>query len=390
MPIIDDFNEIAKSGAAPKGAAPFVFWDGYGLDHIASGITVHARLLAAELVKKEVTPCIIGNQKTSEIFSELPNFILPSKSIFPSIIADSKLFWPLRVKANLEEFAAENSVVLHGLSNINLPIVGSKKSLKKVITVHDPIPLIVPSQVSKPYYIQFKLALPRVLEKADRVVCVSNWTKKELKKLYPQYEEKMVVIQNGRPEIDLPKDKAPNQTGKIRLMSVGRFETYKRIPLLFKLLRANLNFSLTLVTDDIGALKVRQSEAELLAKGQLKLFSNQSQKELKDLYHQADIYIHPSLYEGFCLPAAEALAHGLPVVYQSGSAIDEVCGDQVATPISIEQKDDLSAWAKATTSLLEKSKDPAFGLELSNHLNQLHTWKDAAQSLISVYNELNT
>jgi glycosyltransferase involved in cell wall biosynthesis len=72
---------------------------------------------------------------------------------------------------------------------------------------------------------------------------------------------------------------------------------------------------------------VRERARKLEAQGRLRFVSGLSTAELADLYSSATLCVTPSLYEGFGLPAIEAMACGTPVVVTDGGALPEVVGD---------------------------------------------------------------
>jgi glycosyltransferase involved in cell wall biosynthesis len=72
---------------------------------------------------------------------------------------------------------------------------------------------------------------------------------------------------------------------------------------------------------------VRERARKLEAQGHLRFVSGLSTADLADLYASATLCVTPSLYEGFGLPAIEAMACGTPVVVTDGGALPEVVGD---------------------------------------------------------------
>ena len=107
-------------------------------------------------------------------------------------------------------------------------------------------------------------------------------------------------------------------------------------------------------------------------------------EEFAQYYAGATVAVVPSLYEGFGIPAAEAMACGVPLVSTSGGALPEVVGDAgVIVPPA-----DSSALARAITYLLnnpgERNKFAQAGLR---RVNSIFSWSWAAREVVNVYRE---
>jgi glycosyltransferase involved in cell wall biosynthesis len=376
-----------------------VFWDGYGLDQKNSGILSHAKFLAKELVKQSIRPTIFGNQSCQQYFPDLIVSPLTSPTILPKIL-NSKIFWRKRIKQEIESFISQKNIIdskiiIHGLSNINLPksIRLSKNSsleIKNIITIHDLIPLIEPKSVSKAYHYQFKYLLPLVMNEADAVIAVSEWTAQGLEKLFPQHKEKIKIIGNGFQNFDPEQElyQKPLLTGsKINALTISRYEVYKQFDLLVKILdQDHTGFCFTLVTNKNGVLWAEKEAAHLIKNGRLKVLTDVSESDLKKLYRSSDLLLHPSLYEGFCLPAAEALASGTPVVYLSGTALDETVGISVGVPIKADAS--VTEWVNGINFAANMKHTEKFHLNLKNHLNDVTTWNQTGKKLFELYQSI--
>jgi glycosyltransferase involved in cell wall biosynthesis len=101
-------------------------------------------------------------------------------------------------------------------------------------------------------------------------------------------------------------------------------------------------------------------------------------------YAQATMAVIPSLYEGFGLPAGEAMACGVPVISTSGGALPEVVGD---AGLVVPSADSL-ALAKAIKELLDNpEKAGALGEAGFKRVHQFFTWKKAALGTVEAYRE---
>ena len=108
---------------------------------------------------------------------------------------------------------------------------------------------------------------------------------------------------------------------------------------------------------------------------------------LKKLYDEATIYVHTSLYEGFCLPAAQALAGSLPILYQSGSALDDMLlGDPMS--LALPKGASVQDWTAAFHKLHALRQDPERITLRLKMTAARPSWKDSATSLKNLYNTL--
>lgn len=114
----------------------------------------------------------------------------------------------------------------------------------------------------------------------------------------------------------------------------------------------------------------------------IKFVSGISTKQLVRFYSEAQVVVVPSIYEGFGLPAGEAMACGVPVVSTNGGALPEVVGDAgLQVPVK-----DSKAIAIAVAQLLDDTdKRKQLGVAGRNRITNLFCWHRAAEQMTNYY-----
>ncbi|HPL64341.1 MAG TPA: glycosyltransferase family 1 protein [Syntrophales bacterium] len=184
----------------------------------------------------------------------------------------------------------------------------------------------------------YRLAGRLFCKKAKTVLTVSENTKKDILRVFHTPPEKIRVVYNGvdlnrfrtLPPLDVAARRKilfPKIKGRF-ILYVGNSKPHKNIPFL-------LNGYLSLPEEakkNIQLVLAGADEEQLRCNGivhndRIITLPNVPDEELPVLYNAADVFVTPSLYEGFCLPVAEAMACGTPVFASNGGAIPEVLGE---------------------------------------------------------------
>ncbi len=214
------------------------------------------------------------------------------------------------------------------------------ENIRKVVVIHDIIPLENPVSESIPARIYWKYTIPGAVKYADWIITVSEWSKKQIVRRFPGVIHKISVIPTGiDTEIKEDKDalqkigkQYPIQNGYI--LFVGTIKFRKNIRVLIKafehLKRDGLKYKLILVGRyEYGSKKIIRLAHLSTYKDDI-IFTGPISEKIRDaLYQKADIFVYPSIEEGFGLPVLEAMKLGIPVITTEIDSIKEVGGDTV-------------------------------------------------------------
>lgn len=227
-----------------------------------------------------------------------------------------------------------------------------------VTTIHDLAYEYFPNEfLTKDLYTLRKWTRASV-QRAARIIAVSENTKKDLTSLYGVSSDKVHVIHNG---FTLAHDEQKN-TKTVKddsqyLLYVGTLQPRKNVARLISafsiVLKKHPNLTLKIVGkkgwmyDEILATARR-----LDIEGSVEFTGYVSENEKRTLYVGARAFIMPSLYEGFCIPILEAMSMGCPVAAANTSCIPEVAADACL----YFEPTDTADIACAISTLLEDAK----------------------------------
>ncbi len=183
---------------------------------------------------------------------------------------------------------------------------------KLVVTVHDLAVLRHPEWFNRWTATYSRLAVPRVLRAAARVIAVSEFTKREIVSLLGLPPQTIDVVPNGIEDVFTADGRKAD--GDYAL-AVGTLEPRKNLARIARAVDGELRV--------VGA----RGWGGVDPPSNVTWLGDVSDDELAALYRGARCLVYASLYEGFGIPVAEALACGCPVVTSAGSPMQELAGD---------------------------------------------------------------
>lgn len=257
---------------------------------------------------------------------------------------------------------------------------------KKIITIHDLYFIEHPEAMSedgKRYYSRVKWSA----QKADAIIAVSYFTKKDILRLLPETQTNKVRVvyeaQDPKSIDSLQQKTSPLYASSPFALFVGTFEPRKNLTTLLRAMQTTPpDFKLVVVGETgWGDNEPTRLARELNVDERVHFAGRVSDEARDDLYRNTRVFVFPSLSEGFGLPVLEAMSLGAPVVCSNAGSLPEIAGDAA---ILVDPLDHESL-ARNLAKMWEDDALRAGYSKRSLARAKEFSWRKAAEQTLEIY-----
>jgi len=318
----------------------------------------------------------------------------------------------LRAYAKLRELCKQRRFdIIHDNQSLGYGLLLMKRlNIPVIATIHHPLPIDRQADLEqangfrdrwriKKFY-SFIRMQAFVARRLDRIITVSQSSAKDTRLFFKVPHDNLRVVYNGIDTQIYSRNKEVSQNRDGLIMVANTDDRKKGVLYLLQALQmlGKDKIKLTIVDDaerhssyieDVGPLPSYGFKLvrKLNLDGMVHFTGRLAREELAQHYSAAQIAIVPSLYEGFGLPAAEAMACGTPVIATTGGALPEVVGD-AGILVPPGRADALATTIKQL--LNDKQAQQRMSEAGTKRVKEKFSWEQAARKTLEVYQEVLT
>jgi len=269
----------------------------------------------------------------------------------------------------------------------------------RVTTIHDLAPFWVRNKYDWKRMLYGRAVVPRLATRQEEIIAISANTAADVEQFLAVPHERVHVVPNGLDHTRFtPVARSDSKAKAAKLyqlhrpffLFVARLEhpgkNHVRLIAAFNQFKASTRSDWQLVfggSDWHGAQVIHAAAAESVFRDDIRFLGFVPDEALPDLYRAADVFVYPSLFEGFGLPPIEAMACGTPVVCSARGSLREVVGDATAI---VDPEDVISMVSGLVSVACDRSiwdRLRAAGLKQAKKFN----WDQTAAATLGVYQQ---
>lgn len=285
--------------------------------------------------------------------------------------------------------------LFHGASNF-LPALPS--NCPYVVTVHDLSYHVHPERCPPVRRYYWYAMTRRTIALAERIITISENSRRDIERFFPGTGDKIRVIPEAAHSRFQPVNTSREKSGLQRfeeklggrpyLLYLGTLEPGKnvaRIIQAFDRVVGRFPEHQLVLAGDKGWLfePIFETMNQSPYRDRIHYLGHVSDSEAVDLFNFADVFVFPSLYEGFGLPPLEAMACGCPVITSNTSSIPEVVGDAAVKVNPLDVEELTNALQRVLENGALRQDLGAAGLVQAARFS----WDKCAQETLAVYKE---
>ena len=319
-----------------------------------------------------------------------------STGTFPEPLAFSvRAAQHLRSRVGEFDLVHDNQSLGYGLLAIE------RMGLPVIATIHHPITVDRRLEMehassryqrfSKARWYAFTKMQSRVASRLGRVITVSKNSMADIHRDHGVPLDAMNVVPVGvDPDVFKPLGHVQRRPGRL-ITTASADVTMKGLRYLLEAL-AKLRTERDVDLVVIGRPKPGGPSADTIESlgltDHVQFVSGVSDERIVELYAEAELAVVPSLYEGFSLPAIEAMSCGVPLVATTGGALPEVTGNDGETCFTVEPGDSAALAVRIATALDDPAARARIGAAGRERVIHRWSWRHTAEATAEQYREL--
>lgn len=266
-----------------------------------------------------------------------------------------------------------------------------------VATIHDLAPFRVPKKYSASRMFYGRVVARRLAQRQDAIIAISENTAKDIRQFFRVAASRIQVIHNGlehtrffpgsreQAEAEMAERHQLHQPfflyvarlehpGKNHVRLISAFNQFKTA--------TRSNWQLVIGGSDWhGAEEIHAAARQSPFASDIRFLGFVADSDLPNLYRAAEVFVYPSLYEGFGMPPVEAMACGCPVICSTSGSLGEVIGDAAA----IVAPQDVNSIANQLSLLASDEKLRARLRQAGFARAKQFDWNRTARETLSLY-----